>query len=124
VITSRSNVHIASTGVLDASGTSANVTALAASTVPSNGTDDIHNGPFGNATLLGAGSGGSVAIMAIGVSQEGFITVAGGPAATASGTGAGAAGGGGRISIAVRFENIILPFDEQLSHRYFFSFSD
>eukprot|EP01032_Pedospumella_encystans_P009033 gene9033-10667_t len=116
VIKSQSNVHIHSTGVLDASGTSANVTALASSILPTNGTDSPHNGPYGNATLLGAGSGGSVAIMAIGVAQEGFITVAGGPAATAAGTGAGAAGGGGRISIMISSGSLRALLDSNIAY--------
>lgn len=99
---SGSNVHIYPTGVLDASGTQANVTALSSLTAHTNQTDALESSAYANATLLGAGSGGSVAIMGVGVSQEGFITVAGGPAATVSGIGAGAAGGGGRVSIQVK----------------------
>ena len=87
VIKTSSNLYIYSTGILDASGTAANQTSFESRRQ--------------NTTNLGSGSGGSVAISALAVSQLGFITVAGGPAVSWGAQGQGAAGGGGRVSILV-----------------------
>jgi hypothetical protein len=59
------------------------------------------SGSSANHTSLGAGSGGSITVVATAVSQLGWIEANGGDALSSE-LAAGAAGGGGRITMSVR----------------------
>jgi hypothetical protein len=59
------------------------------------------SGSSANHTSLGAGSGGSITVVATAVSQLGLIEANGGDALSSE-LAAGAAGGGGRITMSVR----------------------